>query len=135
VLVLDMIEILPPLEKYKYDTWRILPVKCYIDNSVHLHRYIQNVNIHGGRRANHSGGMLVPSVAHSRTPTMPRMPSVARAPMVPLVAEVTLATVDLQAKLQHHRSGEDGRITIECQQKRHRNLDSDFGCNTHFLQQ
>jgi hypothetical protein len=34
VLVLDMIEILPPLEKYKYDTWRILPVKCYIDNSV-----------------------------------------------------------------------------------------------------
>jgi hypothetical protein len=27
-----MIEILPPLEKYKYDTWRILPVKCYIDN-------------------------------------------------------------------------------------------------------
>jgi hypothetical protein len=27
-----MIEILPPLGKYKYDTWRILPVKCYIDN-------------------------------------------------------------------------------------------------------
>jgi hypothetical protein len=36
VLVLDMIEILPPLGKYKYDTWRILLVKCYIDNSVHL---------------------------------------------------------------------------------------------------
>jgi hypothetical protein len=36
VLVLDMIEILPPLEKYKYDIWRILPVKCYIDNSVRL---------------------------------------------------------------------------------------------------
>jgi hypothetical protein len=34
VLVLGMIEILPPLGKYKYDTWRILPVKCYIDNSV-----------------------------------------------------------------------------------------------------
>jgi hypothetical protein len=26
VLVLDMIEILPPLGKYKYDTWRILLV-------------------------------------------------------------------------------------------------------------
>jgi hypothetical protein len=32
-----MIEILPPLGKYKYDTWRILPVTCYIDNSVRLH--------------------------------------------------------------------------------------------------
>jgi hypothetical protein len=31
-----MIKILPPLQKYKDDTWRILPVKCYIDNSVHL---------------------------------------------------------------------------------------------------
>jgi hypothetical protein len=31
-----MIEILPPLGKYKYDTWRILPVKCYIDNSMLL---------------------------------------------------------------------------------------------------
>jgi hypothetical protein len=44
VLVLDMIEILPPLGKYKYDTWRILPVKCYIDNSVRLQNYIQNIN-------------------------------------------------------------------------------------------
>jgi hypothetical protein len=41
VLVLDMIEILPPLKKYKYDTWRILPVKCYIDNTC-----IRNVNKH-----------------------------------------------------------------------------------------
>jgi hypothetical protein len=31
-----MIEILPPLEKYKYDTWRILPVTCYIDNNCAL---------------------------------------------------------------------------------------------------
>jgi hypothetical protein len=46
VLVLDMIEILPPLGKYKYDTWRILPVKCYIDNSMHLRSYIRNVNKH-----------------------------------------------------------------------------------------
>jgi hypothetical protein len=44
VLVLDMIEILPPLGKYKYDTWRILPVKCYIDNSRRLQNYIQNIN-------------------------------------------------------------------------------------------
>jgi hypothetical protein len=46
VLVLDMIEILPPLGKYKYDTWKILPVKCYIDNSMRLQSYIRNVNKH-----------------------------------------------------------------------------------------
>jgi cell division protein FtsW (lipid II flippase) len=50
VLVLDMIEILPPLGKYKYDTWRILPVKCYIDNSVRLWSCIRNVNKHLWRR-------------------------------------------------------------------------------------
>jgi hypothetical protein len=44
MLVLDMIEILPPLGKYKYDTWRILPAKCYIDNSVPLRSCIRNVN-------------------------------------------------------------------------------------------
>jgi hypothetical protein len=41
MLVLDMIEILPPLGKYKYDTWRILLVKCYIDNSVHMQSCIR----------------------------------------------------------------------------------------------
>jgi hypothetical protein len=46
VLVLDMIEILPPMGKYKYDTYRIHPVKCYIENSVCLWSYIQNVNMH-----------------------------------------------------------------------------------------
>jgi hypothetical protein len=40
VLVLDKIEILPPLGKYKYDTWRILSVKCYVDNSMCLRSYI-----------------------------------------------------------------------------------------------
>jgi hypothetical protein len=51
-----MIEVLPPLEKYKYDTWRILHVKCYINNSVCLWSYIRNVNKHfwhscqGGRQ-------------------------------------------------------------------------------------
>jgi hypothetical protein len=44
MLVLDMIEIIPPLGKYKYNTWRILPVKCYIDNSVRLRSCIRNVN-------------------------------------------------------------------------------------------
>jgi hypothetical protein len=44
MLILDMIEVLPPFGKYKYDTWRILPVKCYIDNSVRLRSYISNVN-------------------------------------------------------------------------------------------
>jgi hypothetical protein len=44
MLVLDMIEILPPLEKYKYDTWRILSVKCYIDNSMRLRSCIRNIN-------------------------------------------------------------------------------------------
>jgi hypothetical protein len=44
VLVLDMIEILPPFKKYKYDTWRILPVKCYIDNSMHSWSCIRNIN-------------------------------------------------------------------------------------------
>jgi hypothetical protein len=46
MLVLDMIEIHPQLGKYKYDTWRILPVKCYIDNYVRLRSCIRNVNKH-----------------------------------------------------------------------------------------
>jgi hypothetical protein len=39
-----MIEILPPLGKYKYDTLKRLLVKCYIDNSVRLWSCIRNVN-------------------------------------------------------------------------------------------
>jgi hypothetical protein len=46
VLVLDMIEIIHPLGKYKDDTWRILPLKCYIDNYVRLWSCIRNVNKH-----------------------------------------------------------------------------------------
>jgi hypothetical protein len=51
-----MIEILPPLGKYKYDTWKILLVKCYINNFQRLWSSIQNVNKHfwhccrGGRQ-------------------------------------------------------------------------------------
>jgi hypothetical protein len=41
-----MIEVLPPFGKCKYDTWRILPVKCYIDNSMHFWSSTQNVNKH-----------------------------------------------------------------------------------------
>jgi hypothetical protein len=44
MLVLDIIDIIPPLGKYKFDTWRILLVKCYIDNSVCLQSCIRNVN-------------------------------------------------------------------------------------------
>jgi hypothetical protein len=44
VLVLYIIDILPPLGKHKYDTWRIHPVKCYIDNSIRLQSCIRNVN-------------------------------------------------------------------------------------------
>jgi hypothetical protein len=46
MLILDMIAVLPPLGKYKYDTWRILLVKCYIDNSIRLRSCIRNVNKH-----------------------------------------------------------------------------------------
>jgi hypothetical protein len=56
VLVLNMIEILPPLGKYKYNTWRILPVKCYIDNFMHMQSCMRNVNKHFGRHCR--GGSL-----------------------------------------------------------------------------
>jgi hypothetical protein len=39
-----MIELLHPLELNKYDTWRILPVKCYINNFMYLRSYKRNVN-------------------------------------------------------------------------------------------
>jgi hypothetical protein len=59
VLTLDIIEILPPLGKYKYDTWRILPVKCYIDNFMRLRSYIRNVNKHFWRRCRGGGQYLL----------------------------------------------------------------------------
>jgi hypothetical protein len=39
-----MIEVLPPLGIYKYDTYRILLVKCYIDSSVRLRSCIRIFN-------------------------------------------------------------------------------------------
>jgi hypothetical protein len=61
--------------------------------------------------ANHPGA--VPSVAHSRTPTPPRVPPTARAAIAPRMLATSIAAADLQAKLEHHRSGEDSSITIE----------------------
>jgi hypothetical protein len=40
-----MIEILPPLGKYKYDSWRVLLVKCYIDISVRLRSCIKTSTV------------------------------------------------------------------------------------------
>jgi hypothetical protein len=39
---------------------------------------------------------------------------------------VSLATTDLKAELERHRSGEDDRTTIDRRRERHRNLDSDY---------
>jgi hypothetical protein len=55
-----MIGILPPFGKYKYDTWRILPVKSYIDNSVCLQSCIQNVNKHFLHRCRGGSQYLLP---------------------------------------------------------------------------
>jgi hypothetical protein len=56
-----MIEILSPSGKYKYDTWRILPVKCYIDNYVCLRSCIRNVNKHSWCHC-HGGSQYLLSV-------------------------------------------------------------------------
>jgi hypothetical protein len=60
MLVLDMIEILPPFGKHKYDTWRILPVKCNIDNFVRLRSSISNVNKHFWRSCQEESQYLLP---------------------------------------------------------------------------
>jgi hypothetical protein len=62
-----------------------------------------NTLLRGGWWADHSGGMLEPSAAHSRTPL------------------ASLATSDLWVELERHRSGEDVHITIECRREGHRN--------------
>jgi hypothetical protein len=41
-----MIELLPSLGLNNYNTWRILPMKCYIENYVHLRSCIRNINKH-----------------------------------------------------------------------------------------
>jgi hypothetical protein len=63
-------------------------------------------------------GAPVPSAAHSRSLVAPHASLVARV--------ASLATVDLRAKLERHRSGEDSCITIERRWERRRNLYGDF---------
>jgi hypothetical protein len=75
----------------------------------------------GDQQVNHPSGAPVPSVAHSRSLTAPRVPSAPHEPAA------SLATVDLKAKLERRHSGEDERTTIECRCERRRNLDGDFG--------
>jgi hypothetical protein len=50
-----MIELLLSLGLNKYDTSKILPVKCYIDNFVCLWSYIRNINIHQDEEERVSG--------------------------------------------------------------------------------
>jgi hypothetical protein len=63
---LDMIEVVPPLGKYKYNTWRILSVKCYIDNSVRLRSCIRNVNKHSGAVAGEEASIFYLSIDCTR---------------------------------------------------------------------
>jgi hypothetical protein len=75
-----------------------------------------NTSPRGGRQVNHPGGAPVTSVAHSCSPTAPCESSAPHA----LVA--SLGMVDLRVKLKRHRSGEDGRITIERHREHPRDL-------------
>jgi hypothetical protein len=75
----------------------------------------------GGWWANHLGGAPVPSMARSCSPTVRLTSSAPRAPAA------SLATTDLRAELERHRSGEDNHISIEQHQERRRNLNADFG--------
>jgi hypothetical protein len=87
-----------------------------------------NTPLHGGQWANHSGGMLEPSVAHSCTPMVAHAPSAAHALTMPRALAASLTIADLRTELERHRLGEDGgHITIERLRERHHNLDGDFG--------
>jgi hypothetical protein len=56
-----MIEILPPLRKYKNDNWRILPVKCYINNSMRLRSCIKtSISISGAVAGEEAGIFYLP---------------------------------------------------------------------------
>jgi hypothetical protein len=66
-----------------------------------------------------------PSVA--RASSAARVPSAAHAPKVSCVPVASIATADLCDKLERHREGEDGRITIERLCERRRNLKGDYG--------
>jgi hypothetical protein len=70
VLILDKIDILPPLGKYKYDTGRILLEKCYIDNSIHMRSCIKNINTEA--RGSERRGEHLHGVTHARIWPCPR---------------------------------------------------------------
>jgi hypothetical protein len=68
-----MIEVVPPMGKYKYNAWRIHSVKCYIDNSVHLGSCIRNVNNHqdGSQAFGAHEPEWSPTLAQSRIDSKP----------------------------------------------------------------
>jgi hypothetical protein len=84
--------------------------KQWRNNIDHLIVAAINMPTHRRHRAHHFGGSPGPSPALSRTLT-----------------GASLTTTDLRAELEHRRSGEDGRTSIERQHERHRNLDDNYG--------
>jgi hypothetical protein len=83
----------------------------------------------GGGQVKRLGGVPEPSVAYSRSPVVHSCPLLA--PHVSSTVRIaSLAMTDLWAELKCRHSGEDGRVTIECQwERRHcqgHNLDGDF---------
>jgi hypothetical protein len=77
---------------------------------------------------NHIGTMLEPLAAHSCSSTAHSHPPSAL--RVSSVCVASLATMNSWAELERRHSGEDDRITIECQQERSHgqghNFDGDF---------
>jgi hypothetical protein len=66
-----------------------------------------NTMLCGGWQANRPSGALVLFAADSCSLAAQRAPS------APHALAASVATTDMRAKLERHRSGEDGRITIE----------------------
>jgi hypothetical protein len=58
--------------------------------------------------------------------TAAHAPTATRVLAVPHVPTISIATADLWAKLESHRLGEDGRVSIECNRERRRNLEGDY---------
>jgi hypothetical protein len=76
MLILGMIAVLPALGKYKYNTWRKLPVKCYIDNFVCLQSCIRNVNSqHTHEEEESAGSQLEIASCHQKTRSQTSWPT------------------------------------------------------------
>jgi hypothetical protein len=84
-----------------------------------------NTPPHGGGQVNHLGRAPVLSVAHSHSPAAYSC-SVAAPLVSSAVRAASLTMMDLWAELERRCSGIDGRITIECQRERCRNLNGDL---------